>query len=230
MSQEAAVIVVGVAQQKGGTGKTTLCINLSVALEAMGYRPTYILDLDPAQALDDWTDRRVEARPFRLDMAAHQMERMFQRWREDPGIVLVDTPGTISREVATVLRVADYVLVPCQPSPLDVRVSGGTVDLLEVQHRKNFAFVLNRVIPRSRLVAPAIKRLSQAGTVCPHHLGQRQDFQLAAGLGRGVVETEPWGPSAMEVKQVTSWLLAELYRIRGVSPTGEPAELVGEVG
>ena len=48
--------------QRGGTGKTTLAIHLSVAAEAAGWRAA-LVDLDPQASAAGWGDHRGEERP-----------------------------------------------------------------------------------------------------------------------------------------------------------------------
>jgi len=50
--------VMTVAQQKGGSGKTTLAANFAVAWSLDGRHSVAVLDVDPQGSLGDWFERR----------------------------------------------------------------------------------------------------------------------------------------------------------------------------
>ena len=55
-----AARIITVAQQKGGSGKTTLTVNLAVALRRKGFRVA-VLDTDPQGSLGRWFMERLQA-------------------------------------------------------------------------------------------------------------------------------------------------------------------------
>ncbi|GAA4407802.1 ParA family protein [Quisquiliibacterium transsilvanicum] len=111
--------VVAVVNPKGGVGKTTLATNLAGAFAAQGHR-TMLGDLDRQQSSRDWLSLRPEGlAPIEgWDEAGEGGLR-----RPPAGVthVVLDTPAQIeASRLAEVLKLADRVLLPMQPSMLDV--------------------------------------------------------------------------------------------------------------
>ena len=74
-------------------------------------------------------------------------------------LVLIDTPPADAPIVASVIGLADLVIVPVQPSPHDLRAVGATVDIAR-RVRRPLVFVINRTKPRVRLTGEAAIALS----------------------------------------------------------------------
>ena len=196
--------VLTVAQQKGGAGKTTLVIQLATALRAAGHRVA-LVDIDPQGSLTAWMRRREHrehpAPELRFSMVGGwRLGVELERLRRDADLVLVDTPPHAATEAKGAVRAADLVLVPCQPSPLDVWASAATIDLAR-QERRPAAFVLNRVPPRARSVDEALAAMRELGAgTLEARLGNRQAFVAAINQGLGVIESEPGSASAEEAR------------------------------
>ncbi len=204
--------VVTVAQQKGGCGKTTMVAQLAVTLAQEGLRVA-CLDIDPQGTLASWgalrgeADRRwpvtIEvAQGWKLKLAIDQLVRAHD-------VVVVDSPPHAATESRTAIRAASLVLVPCQPSLLDVWASGATIELAEAE-RRPAAVVWNRVPPRGRIIDEAVTALAERGHgSLPVGLGNRSAFAQSMHRGAGVIETEPRGRAAAE-----TLALAEAVRAR----------------
>lgn len=112
-----------VANQKGGTGKTLLATNLSVLL-AGERRTVRLLDADPQGTAARWAALRVRAGapptvPC-LRVEAGQLEGVARREAAAGRDLVVDTGGRDSRELRTALLLADRLLVPFRPSQFDL--------------------------------------------------------------------------------------------------------------
>lgn len=207
--------VLTVAQQKGGAGKTTLVIQLATALRAEGRRVA-LVDIDPQGSLSAWMRRREHrAQPapdLRLSMVGGwRLGVELDRLRRDEDLILVDTPPHAQSDAKGAVRAADLVLIPCQPSPLDVWASAATVELAR-QERRSVAFVLNRVPPRAgkgvEEVFAAVRELG-AG-VLDARLGNRQAFVAAVTQGLGAVESDPKGLAADEARALAAEVTGRL--------------------
>jgi chromosome partitioning protein len=196
--------VVTVAQQKGGAGKTTLVIQLATALAAMGRR-VGLVDIDPQGSLTGWMrlreHRQREAPELRFSMVGGwRIGVELDRLRREVDLIVVDTPPHTDMDAKAAIKGADLVLVPVQPSSLDIWASQGTVELAAKEKRK-VALVLNRVPPRGRSVEEARQALAELGApALAAQLGNRQAFVTSIGHGLGVVESEPKSASADEVR------------------------------
>lgn len=196
--------VVTVAQQKGGAGKTTLVIQLATALLALGRRVAAI-DIDPQGSLTGWMrlreHRQREAPELRFSMiGGWRLGVEIDRLKREADVILVDTPPHTEIDAKAAVRGADLVLVPVQPSALDVWASQGTVELAAREKRK-IALLLNRVPPRGRAIEEARQALMELGApALGTQLGNRQAFVTSIAHGLGVVESEPRSAAADEVR------------------------------
>jgi chromosome partitioning protein len=200
----AAAAVITVAQQKGGAGKTTLVIQLATALRASGLSVA-LVDIDPQGSLTAWMrlreHRQREAPELRFSMiGGWRLGVELDRLRREAELILVDTPPHTEIDAKAAVRSADLVLVPCQPSTLDIWASQATVELA-AKERRRAALVLNRVPPRGRSVEDARRAMGELGApALEEQLGNRQAFVASVAQGLGVVESEPRGQAAEEAR------------------------------
>jgi chromosome partitioning protein len=206
--------VITVAQQKGGAGKTTLVIQLATALRAMG-RKVALVDIDPQASLTGWMrlreHRQREAPELRFSMiGGWRLGVELDRLKREVELVVVDTPPHTETDAKTAIRSADLVLVPCQPSSLDIWASKATLDQA-IKERRRVALVLNRVPPRARSVDEARAAIGELGAeALAHQLGNRQAFVSSVAQGLGVVESEPRSSAAEEVRSLAEDVVRRL--------------------
>lgn len=193
--------VITLAQQKGGTGKTTLAANIAAALA--GRRRVALLDIDPQRSLGRWYGLRAARTglaPLAFsDLAGWRLGGELDRLRRSHDVVLIDSPPQIDTDARLAIRAADLVLIPVQPSPPDLWAAEGTLKLASAEHRAA-RIVLNRVPSASRL------RETVAADIAARELpmlraavGNRTGFALAFAEGLGVTEAAPRSAAAAEL-------------------------------
>ncbi len=198
--------IVTIAQSKGGAGKTTLAVQIATALLAAG-EEVCLIDVDPQGSLSRWFEERQRRRDRddRLALVKTGGWRLgveIGRVVRDFATVVVDTPPHADTDLKATIRAASLVLVPCQPSPLDVWASRPTMDIATKEERL-IRFVMNRVPPRGRSIEEAQSALAQLGAVpLAATLGNRQSYVAAMARGQGVIEHEPRGTAAQEVLEL----------------------------
>lgn len=188
-----------IANQKGGSGKSTLVAHLAVAAERAGDGPVVITDTDPQGTTADWFNSREAQTPGYMpsDLASLAEKRTAL---EEAGAqwLFVDTAPSINEENAKLLALADLVIVPLCASPNDVRALGKTLPLLQACG-KPFVFALTRVNPQAKLTMQTVMTLSEHGVVIQPALRERVVFPTAMIDGRTAQELEPNGPAGKEV-------------------------------
>lgn len=195
--------VITVAQQKGGSGKTTVAANLAVTLRMQGKRVA-LVDLDPQGSLGRWFMTRLDsdlALCDGLEFATSSAWGVSYEVRKLAGshdVVIIDTPPKADSDLRPALRVADLVIVPVAVSHVDLWATESVLDLA-TREGKPALVVLNRGRPGTRLgvqVAEAAAKLD--ATVAQASLASRVVYAEALGLGRGAGEMRK-GPAREEV-------------------------------
>jgi chromosome partitioning protein len=206
----AATIVI--AQGKGGVGKTTLAAHLGIAWSAMGYEVA-LIDTDPQASLTRWHQRREE----RLAGAGGGLAfAAVTGWRAPNEIMtracccdvlLVDSPANAESDVRATIRCADLVLVPVQPSPVDVWATLPTLDLAQ-RERVPVLLVLNRVPARACLTVSMRDRLAEYDVgLAATTVGNRVALAASFADGWGITECAEGSSAAQEVTQLAAELL-----------------------
>lgn len=207
-------VVITVAQQKGGTGKTTLAANIAAALAPT--RRVALLDIDPQKSLGRWHSLRrarlQEAVSLAFsDISGWRLPAELERLKRSHDVVLIDSPPQIDTDARVAVRAADLVLVPIQPSMPDVWAAEGTLALAD-QERRPAHLLFNRTSPTSKLRdAIAADLAARRLPVLRSALGNRAGSAHAFAAGLGVTEAAPRSTAAAELRA----LLAELQELTG---------------
>src|ERR1035441_156594 len=147
--------ILALAARKGGSGKTTLAAHLAVEAERGAAGPVTLMDLEPQQSLDAWwKDLETETTKL-LKITGSKLRAELALAKNVRGLVVIDTPPLDSQAIATVIEVADLILIPVKPSPHDLRGVSVTVDLCQ-RAKRPFVFVLAQAIGRSGIVQQAL--------------------------------------------------------------------------
>jgi chromosome partitioning protein len=152
---------------KGGVGKTTICLLLHEAIRQTG-QTTAIRDLDNIQG------------------SASKSLSQFGGTREQPGqpydVLLIDTPPSLgSTATAAAASEAEIILVPTSPSPLDVWEAEKAVQFAKAKNpRAIVRIVLNRTRTGTLLTAAVANSLKGTSVpVLPVTVADRQSYQHA---------------------------------------------------
>ena len=215
--------VLALLSQKGGSGKTTLATHLAVALG--GERRVVLLDTDPQHSASDWGRARKAAAPELADADAGGVTAALRaiRAKASPGLVIIDSMPSVASDIGSIARAADFVLIPCRPSILDLRAVGGTVALVKAA-RVAAAIVLNAVPPargagEASVTHEARRALVQYGLpVLPETIGHRAVLAHALAAGLAVEEFEPASTAAQEVRQLAKQVESRLWQSAPTSP------------
>jgi chromosome partitioning protein len=200
-------VVITVAQQKGGAGKTTLAANLAATFGASAR--VALIDIDPQRSLTRWHDLRkarlIEAASLTFsDVSGWRLASELDRLRKTHDLVLIDSPPQIDTDAKLAVRSADLVLVPVQPSPPDIWAAEGTLKLAFTEGRRA-VLVLNRVPTASRLREAVEADIAARNLpVLDQALGNRTAYATAFAEGLGVTEAAPRSAAADELRSLVA--------------------------
>ena len=209
--------VVAFANQKGGTGKTTLLMNVAAGLLRSGRRVA-VVDADPQGTALRWS-QAAPTRPFPVPVSPSgrtedDIRRAIKAARSHTDVVLVDCPPSVeAHESRVVMSLAQLVVVPIAPSPPDLWATRGIVHLMAGLKRKDGPLkgilVANRVPPRSALGRDVLELLADFELPLARvTIGARAAYAQAAALGASVFDLKRSGAAAAaEIEALTSELL-----------------------
>lgn len=198
--------VITFACQKGAAGKTTLVGHVGVQAELAGNGPVVLLDTDQQGALAEWWNTREPEQPAFAHAVIDQLAETVGQLRElGFGLCIIDSASAISPAVEQVIAISDLVVIPCRPSPHDLRAATKTIDLVD-NLGKPKVFVLNGATKGDRLTDEARAVLAEAGPVSPVALNNHPDYADSMFDGLTVMETAPDGECAREVADLWSFL------------------------
>lgn len=207
--------IITVAQQKGGAGKTTLAAQLAVTW-AKRKLHVALADVDPQASLAAWHGARrqrlgQDAGGLHLSIVAGwRLSGELDRLKQDFDVILIDSPPHAETDARIAVRAADLVLVPIQPSPMDLWATGPTLELAR-KEKSPFLMVLNRVPPKGRVVDIIKGKMTEMELpVATCALGNRLAFAASMLDGLGVMETEKSSTAAKEIAALADELASRV--------------------
>lgn len=210
---------IAVICQKGGTSKTTAALNLAVEADRRGLS-ALVIDLDPQCSASAWKDIRGERAPA---VAATPVPHLGRVLAAAAGagvhLAIIDTAGRANDAAVAAARAADVVLVPLQPSLIDLKTLDATLDVIRLGGARKVVALLTRVRSAGRQLETENWLAEQGVDVLDASLGERVEYQDAYANGEGVVESAPTGKAALEIRKVYK----EICTLIGMSESGDAA-------
>lgn len=201
---------IAVLSRKGGTGKTTLAIHMSVAAEQAGHTAA-LIDLDPQASATRWRDNREVETPAVVSAHASRLPETLHLAKEKGAtFTVIDTAPHTESAALDAANAAEFVLIPCKPALIDLQAIGSTINLIKIAD-KPARVVMNVVPPHGDLGEQARMAIKHYGVPCaPCNVGQRIAFNHAYTAGLTVQEYEPRGKASKEIKELYKYIAKEM--------------------
>ena len=209
-------MIIALAGQKGGSGKSTTATALAAELLGRGAR-VLLVDGDPQGSARTWAAAAVEGgHPAPTVVAmGEQMHEPSQLPQLAPSYthVLIDCPPSNGPIQRAALMSCDVAVLPCGQSAFDAWSLGSTITLAReaqgLRPRLVAVVLLTRTQPRTVLGKSAREVLEPNGLpVLRSELTSRVVYQEAAALGLGPATYAPHDQAAAEVRALADELLA----------------------
>ena len=207
--------VITIAQQKGGTGKTTLAVHLALAFIKYHNLKIAIIDTDPQGSLGKWFMIRTEKKLSNDNLTFKTASLWGAQYeskalKKDHDIVIIDTPPKIESDARPSIESADLVLIPMAASHVDFWATGAIVEIAKKANKK-ILIQINRSNQRSKLISKTndfIKSLNLSATKTI--IGNRQIYAASMGEGKTAVEKQKKSNAVDEIKQLSEQVLSEV--------------------
>lgn len=188
-----------IASQKGGSAKTTLTALLAVAVELAGDGPAWMIDTDQQGSLSRWHERREAETPQRAEIPFRNLTNGLAAIREKhrAAYCFIDTAPSISNQSAAIIELADLVIIPVQPSPIELWAAADTIDMVKAAN-KPFRFVITKAKERANITAQTVAALSNHGPVAASFIADRVAYAVAMAGGITAPELAPKSAAAAE--------------------------------
>lgn len=194
-----------VMSRKGGAGKTTVAVNLALAARAMGVRAV-LADADPLRSAHEVLRGRAEGSGLLVETSASKLFTLVQAsQRAGVDLLVIDTPAAPEADVAEAVKVADLCLAVARPTYIDLAAAVFSTAVIQRLGREGL-IVLNQCAPaRAGAEPPSVLKAFEALrfanlAVAPTAMRARMVYQTAFAQARSVLEIEPAGPAAQEVR------------------------------
>lgn len=209
-----AAKIITIAQQKGGAGKTTVVAQPATTFAAQN-KSVALIDIDPQASLTSWFAARqrslgADNRLVLSSVGGWRLKNELDHLQRDFDVILVDAPPHAQTEANIAIRNADLLVIPVQPSPMDVWATAPT--FAQAKKEKTKAIVLlNRIPPRGKLLDKIRQMLEEDNLpLLTTTLGNRVAFASSMIEGRGVIESNKNSAATQEIKALAKELWSTL--------------------
>jgi chromosome partitioning protein len=198
---------IAILNQKGGVGKTTLAINLARAIQLAGCA-VVLIDADPQGSARDWnTANEGKVLPV-LGLDRKTLETDIKNIQGYEYAIIDGAPQLREMAVAAI-KAADVVLIPVQPSPLDIWATSDLIELVKerqaVVAKPQAAFIVSRRIHNTAVGHEVREVLAKSG-IKVFNSGTFQRVAYSDSLAGGKTAFEIGGKPKEEMELITKEL------------------------
>lgn len=207
--------VITIAQQKGGTGKTTLAVHLALAFIKFHNLKVAIIDTDPQGSLGKWfmirTEKKISSNNLTFKTASlwgAQYESKILK--QDHDIIIIDTPPKIESDARPAIEASNLVLIPVAPSHVDFWATEAIIEIAK-KAKRNILIQINRANHRSKLISKTNEYIKSINIAATNTLiGNRQVFVTSMGEGKTVIEKQRKSKAIEEIRKISEEILLTL--------------------
>jgi len=221
MTEELTSKILAVKGTKGGSGKTTITVNIAITIAVLDYRVA-LVDLDPEKGVTAILNSRrqnLEKSPqvdiYQADSPV-ELQRIMDRLQDEYDFIVFDTPGLDDGLTNAAMRYCDLIVCPFQASRLDLltarKVDNGLAKLKEKNPDVKTRAIINRLTTHHQKRPKKIRNVEEwfEGwenlTLMNSYISNRDAFMDSLDDDLGVIEYTD-EKAASEIKEVIKEIL-----------------------
>lgn len=229
-------MIITVAHQKGGVGKSTLATNLAVVLNA----PLFDLDKQHSSVLFNLArEEQIQNEKEIPSIQCYTLENsqcglecqtpikndeifdFLDQFKESEKNIIVDCGGFDGSNNRIAIAYADYILTPVSPSGIEIYGLNDFEHILEIteeqvgESRMTHVLINNADVRSQRRIIDLQKYISTHTDhfkPCRQIISRRVDFQRAYEEGLAVTERDPVSKSAAEIRKLVREILETIHK------------------
>ena len=206
-------MIISLVNQKGGVGKTTAAINLSVALKRKNNSLLFI-DADPQGSAVQW--QGVESnKAFEIKHRPGPINQTeIKAMAKQNDYIVIDAPPALGDITRSILAVTDLAIIPLSPSPLDIWSCWKTLELIQEIKQDNTKLksklLISRKIPGTRLGRDARDAMGVFNKeLFGTELCQRVAYIESMTSGVSVMQYAPGSKAADEIVRLCEEIISQ---------------------
>lgn len=222
-------MIISICNEKGGSGKSTLSINIATYLATQAKKPLWLIDSDPQKSISVFLSIRDDEKLEKVFNYTYKngddLKEFLTKHKQEKEILLIDTGGRDSKDARIAIALSDLVLIPTTASQLDISVLDLMIERLREAKKVNSSLkaliVMNRVATNpfltskkdtlieyiKDLIKDDLDYIKLANTI----IYEREAFKVAIQMGRGVFELNKNSKASGEIQN----LCKEISKTKG---------------
>jgi chromosome partitioning protein len=143
-------VIISLLNQKGGTGKTTLAVNLARCL-TLNNESTLLVDSDPQGSARDWHVKSNGDLVEVVGLDRPTIDKDINKFKPHYKWIIIDGAPRLDDMAVKTVICSDVILIPVQPSPYDIQATASIVELVKARQditngKLKAAFIVSRQI------------------------------------------------------------------------------------
>jgi chromosome partitioning protein len=212
---------IAVVARKGGSGKTTIAVNLAIAAHRRAHR-VLLADCDPQGSAAEVMRVRQAPGPEVMRATGDELLRRVKEASAEGRLTILDTPASLEDSIGHAIAAAHLSLLVVRPSFLDIAAALQTARILRSLRKPGLILLNQAPVTRAGTEPPAVKRALEALRlmqlpVAPVVLRSRANYQTTLATGQSVEELSPGNPAAVEISHLWNYIERFILGERGAA-------------
>lgn len=187
-------MIISILNQKGGSGKTTIAINLAHAI-SLKNKNILIADSDPQGSARDWSNVKDGEILTVIGLDRPSLNKDISQIKKNYDYIIIDGAPQLSTHTAAAIKSSDIILIPVMPSAFDLWAITDLVDAIKTKQAMGSnlkAFIIiSRVVKNTKISQEVRDVVIEYGLpLLNSFTTQRVSYPYSAAKGLTVFHTQ----------------------------------------